>query len=206
MNIFNEIELSYYKSNIIFAGADEVGRGCLAGPVFGAAVVIDQNFDISLINDSKKLSSKTMESLFNKIINTCNDYSIAQLDNEVIDKYNILQASVKVIELSLLNLKTQFDVALIDGNYFHTNHFKYQTIVKGDEKCASIATASILAKVSRDRWMTNVADILYPEYFFAKHKGYATKLHFEMITKYGICPIHRKTFLQKFFDRQNTLF
>jgi ribonuclease HII len=199
---------NYYKEKYNFiAGLDEVGRGPLAGPVTAAAVILPE-IDLSFLglNDSKKLSEKKRNELFDKIIDIAISFGIASVDNFEIDKINILQATQSAFKKAIENMPLKPDFLLIDGNYYNNKGLEYKTIVKGDSKSYSIAAASILAKVTRDRWMTEYAEVLYPGYEFSKHKGYATKKHFELIKKNGLSPIHRKTFLIKFAERENALF
>lgn len=190
-----EYENKYYdKGYTLIAGVDEAGRGPLAGPVFAAAVVFKKGTFIENINDSKKLSEKKREALFDIICEKALYYNIVSVDEKEIDRINILNASLKAFELAVTGLEKLPDVTLIDGNRCKENFpTPYETIVKGDSKSMSIAAASILAKVSRDRYIVGL-DSLYPEYNFKKHKGYPTKEHREAIAKYGPCPIHRLTF------------
>ena len=178
-------------------GIDEAGRGPLAGPVFAAAVILPVGLEIEGLNDSKKLSEKKRESLFDVIISTASAYSVAYADHAEIDEINILNATFLAMTRAVNGLKIPADFALVDGNRVPKGlSVPCETIVKGDGISASIAAASILAKVSRDRVMKK-ADEIYPEYMFAKHKGYPTALHRELVNKYGPCPIHRLTFLKK---------
>lgn len=202
---FSLEEIDIFNRNGIFSGSDEAGRGCLAGPVVGASVILPIDFDGSTINDSKKLNFKSREEAFKLIINNCSNYSYHLVDNYEIDRINILQAAVKSMNDSIKSLKIIPDISFIDGNYFYSNEYKYKTIIKGDSKYMSIAAASIIAKVIRDNWMINIASTNYPEYDFNIHKGYATRLHFEKLDKFGISPIHRKSFLVKYFNRKNAL-
>lgn len=190
-----EYENKYYdKGYTLIAGVDEAGRGPLAGPVFAAAVVFEKGTFIEGINDSKKLSEKKREALFDVICEKALYYNIVSVDEKEIDRINILNASLKAFELAVTGLEKLPDVTLIDGNRCKENFpTPYETIVKGDSRSMSIAAASILAKVSRDRYIVGL-DSLYPEYNFKKHKGYPTKEHREAIAKYGPCPIHRLTF------------
>ena len=190
-----EYENKYYdKGYTLIAGVDEAGRGPLAGPVFAAAVVFEKGTFVEGINDSKKLSEKKREALFDIICEKALYYNIVSVDEKEIDRINILNASLKAFELAVTGLEKLPDVTLIDGNRCKENFpTPYETIVKGDAKSMSIAAASILAKVSRDRYIVGL-DSLYPEYNFKKHKGYPTKEHREAIAKYGPCPIHRLTF------------
>lgn len=177
-------------------GVDEAGRGPLCGPVCAAAVILPIDCEIEGINDSKKLSEKKREQLFDIIKEKAIAYSIQMVDAKTIDEINILQATFLAMRNAVEGLSVKADLALIDGNGKPGLSIEERTIVKGDAKSVSIAAASILAKVSRDRYMLE-ADKKYPEYQFAKHKGYGTKLHYEMIEQYGICDEHRRTFLKK---------
>ncbi len=185
----------------IICGIDEAGRGPLAGPVYAAAVILPKGHIIEGVNDSKKLSEKKREQLFDKILDECVSYGIGIADEKEIDEINILQATFLAMRRAVDNLNVKPDIALIDGNKKPGLDIEQWDIVKGDSKSASISAASILAKVSRDRYMLEMAE-KYPEYQFEKHKGYGTKLHYEMIEKYGVSPIHRKTFLKKFFEQK----
>lgn len=181
----------------VICGVDEAGRGPLAGPVYAAAVILHEGQIIEGVNDSKKLSKKKREALFDEITSVCADFSIASASEKEIDEINILQATFLAMKRAVNGLKTLPDLALVDGNRApDLGSVNVETIIKGDSKSQSIAAASILAKVSRDRFMLEAAQ-KYPEYCFEKHKGYGTMLHYEMIEKYGICEIHRKSFLKK---------
>lgn len=186
----------YNEGYKIICGVDEAGRGPLAGPVYAAAVVLEKGQTIEGVNDSKKLSEKKRELLFDKIINECKDYSIGTASEKEIDELNILQATFLAMKRAVDGLSVKPDCALVDGNQIPNLGCDVTTVVKGDAKTESIAAASILAKVSRDRYMLEMAE-KYPQFGFEKHKGYGTKLHYEMIEKYGICDIHRKSFLKK---------
>lgn len=186
----------YNEGYKIICGVDEAGRGPLAGPVYAAAVILEKGQTIEGVNDSKKLSEKKRELLFDKIINECKDYSIGTASEKEIDELNILQATFLAMKRAVDGLSVKPDCALVDGNQIPNLDCDVTTVVKGDAKSESIAAASILSKVSRDRYMLEMAE-KYPQYGFEKHKGYGTKLHYEMIEKYGICDIHRKTFLKK---------
>lgn len=177
-------------------GIDEAGRGPLAGPVFAAAVILPENCAIEGINDSKKLTPKKREALFGEIEAGALAFGIGFATEEEIDRVNILQATFLAMKRACDKLKVRPDLALVDGNRMPALGVETRTIVKGDALCASIAAASILAKVSRDRLLCEI-DKLYPQYGFAKHKGYGTAFHVEMLKKYGPCPVHRKTFLKK---------
>lgn len=178
------------------AGVDEAGRGPLAGAVYAAAVILPEDVFIEGLNDSKKLSEKKREALFDVICEKAVSYSIASVDEKRIDEINILNATFEAMNKAIDGLKIQPDYVLIDGNRIKGTDIPHETVVKGDAKSVSIAAASILAKVSRDRYITEAAKT-YPEYGFEKHKGYGTAAHNEAILKYGACPIHRKTFLKK---------
>ncbi len=193
----NEIENDLRASGIKYiAGVDEAGRGPLAGPVYAAAVILPENTFIAGINDSKKLSEKRREELFDIIIDTALAYSVFSIDEKRIDDINILNATFEAMNGAVDNLKIKPDYVLIDGNRISGMEIPHETVVKGDAKSISIAAASILAKVSRDRYITEMAE-KYPQYGFEKHKGYGTAAHTEAILKYGPCPIHRRTFLKK---------
>lgn len=181
-------------------GVDEAGAGPLMGPVYAAAVILPRECEIEGLNDSKKLTEKKREALFDIIINTAVAYGIARIEAAEIDATDILSARMKAMHLAMEALGQPIDMALIDGNRDKGKSFTisepHRLLVKGDSKSASIAAASILAKVSRDRYVVDVLDKQYPEYQFAKHKGYGTALHKELYLKYGPCPEHRLTFLK----------
>ncbi|MGN0108406.1 MAG: ribonuclease HII [Hominilimicola sp.] len=192
-----EIENAYRaKGYINIAGVDEAGRGPLAGPVYAAAVILPPDAIIKGINDSKKLSEKRREELFDEITEKAVAYNICSIDEKRIDEINILNATYEAMNGAVNGLKIQPDFVLIDGNRIGGMTLPHETVVKGDAKSISIAAASILAKVSRDRFICEMAE-KYPEYGFEKHKGYGTKAHNEAILKYGPCEIHRRTFLKK---------
>ncbi|MBE6884908.1 MAG: ribonuclease HII [Ruminococcaceae bacterium] len=176
-------------------GADEAGRGPLAGPVFAAAVILDPQNPIPGINDSKKLTEKKRELLFDEIIEKALAYSIQMISPQEIDEINILAASMKAMKLSVEALQITPDMVIVDGNKTPDLSLPVKAIVKGDAQSACIAAASVLAKVSRDRYMLELHQ-KYPQYCFDKHKGYPTKLHYQMIAEHGISDIHRKTFLK----------
>ncbi len=182
-------------------GVDEAGAGPLCGPVYAAAVILSEGCAIPGLNDSKKLTEKRREELFPMIEAAAVAYSVAWVDEKEIDATDILSARMKAMQLAIDGLSIQADFALIDGNRDHGKSAAIATphrcIIKGDSLSASIAAASILAKVSRDRFVVEVLDKRYPEYQFAKHKGYGTALHRAMYDKYGPCPAHRMTFLKK---------
>ena len=187
-------------------GVDEAGAGPLAGPVYAAAVILPRELDISGLNDSKKLTEKKREVLFDIITARAVSYSIQRVEAAEIDEIDILNARMKAMQLAIDSLSLRPDMALIDGNRDHGSRFAvaapHVTIVGGDGKSASIAAASILAKVSRDRYVSTELNAQYPQYQFAKHKGYGTKLHYEMLDQYGPCPAHRVTFLKKWEARK----
>lgn len=182
-------------------GVDEAGRGPLAGPVFAAAVILPDNCEIEGLNDSKKLSEKKREALFDVIKEKAISWSVASVDEKIIDEINILQATYLAMKSAVEGLDVPADYALIDGNRMPPIAIAGETVVKGDAKSMSIAAASILAKVSRDRFMLEL-DAKYPQYQFAKHKGYGTKLHYEMLTEHGISDCHRLTFLKSFTGKK----
>lgn len=195
-----ELEHLYFNRYKTIAGVDEAGRGALAGPVFAAAVILNiEIIDSILIDDSKKLSSEQRLRSYSKIMNHCN-VAVANIDNTTIDKINILNATCDAMTQAIDNLQPSPEFLLIDGNYYKNAKKPFKTIIKGDEKSLSIAAASIIAKVSRDNFMIEIADKLYPQYGFAKHKGYATNEHIQNILKYGITPLHRKSFLRKILN------
>lgn len=182
-------------------GADEAGAGPLAGPVYAAAVVLPRGLVIDGLNDSKKLTEKQREALFALICAEAEDYAVARVEAEVIDRIDILNARMKAMQLAIDGLRKPPDFALIDGNRDKGSlcavTAPHETVVGGDGKSASIAAASILAKVSRDRYVAEVLDREYPLYGFARHKGYGTKLHYAMLDAHGPCPAHRMSFLKK---------
>lgn len=180
----------------VVCGVDEAGRGPLAGPVFAAAVVLPQGLVIPGINDSKKLSEKKREALFDVIREQAVTYGIASASEEEIDAYNILQATFLAMRRAVAGLAARPQLVLVDGNQNPILNLPTQTVVKGDALSASIAAASILAKVSRDRYMLTLAK-QYPQYGFEQHKGYGTKAHYQALTQYGISPAHRRSFLKK---------
>lgn len=184
-----------YKS---VCGVDEAGRGPLAGPVCAAAVILPEGMIIDGVNDSKKLSEKKRESLFDVIREQALSYSIAYATVDEIEEINILNATMLAMRRAIDGLDIKADYAMIDGNKIPPLDIDAECIVKGDAKSMSIACASILAKVSRDRLLYKYAEE-YPMYGFDKHKGYGTKVHREAILKYGPCPYHRKSFLKKLY-------
>ena len=181
-------------------GVDEAGRGPLAGPVVAAAVILPEGCVIDGLNDSKKLTEKRRDALYDEICDKALAYAIASVDHTVIDEINILQATYQAMTQAIAGLSLPADFALIDGNRAPMLDIPCQCIVGGDAKSASIAAASILAKVTRDRYMVEM-DAKYPVYGFAGHKGYGTKAHTEAILAHGPSPIHRMTFLKKLYDK-----
>jgi ribonuclease HII len=197
--------LPFYQLGLREAGCDEAGRGCLAGPVVAAAVILPADFNDPTINDSKKLGKSKREKLRHKILDAAIAYGIGMVDNEEIDKMNILNASFKAMHLAIKQLHPEkFNFLLIDGNRFKPyRSVKHACIVKGDGKYMSIAAASILAKTHRDELMSKYAEI-YPQYDWHKNVGYPTRTHREAIRKFGITEYHRKTF--RLLDDQQALF
>ena len=187
-------------------GVDEAGAGPLAGPVYAAAVILPRELDIPGPNDSKKLTEKKREAPFDITTAQAISYSIAQVEAAEIDQMDILNARMLAMQRAIDGLSVKPDLALIDGNRdhgsIHAVTTPHMTIVGGDGKSASIAAASILAKVSRDRYVSGELNDQYPQYQFAKHKGYGTKLHYQMLDQYGPCPAHRVTFLKKWEARK----
>ena len=197
-----EIEQSYYDRGIqIVCGVDEAGRGPLAGPVCAAAVILPPNVDIPGLNDSKKLSDKRRRELFPVIKEQAVAYAIAFADHNEIDTINILQATYLAMERAINQLPVKPETAIIDGNRAKDFGIPVETVVHGDSRSASIAAASILAKVTRDDYMLEMAQ-QYPGYAFEIHKGYGTKAHYEALTALGACPIHRMSFLKKFYGEK----
>ena len=183
----------------LVCGVDEAGRGPLAGPVCAAAVILPPELEIPGLNDSKKLTDKKRRELYDVITAQAVSYGIAFASEQEIDEINILQATFLAMERAMQQLSPQPELALIDGNRAKDFGLPVRTIVKGDSLSASIAAASILAKVTRDRLMEEY-DAQYPQYGFAVHKGYGTKRHYEALRKFGPSPIHRRTFLKKFHE------
>lgn len=190
-------DLSFLNENVkVVCGVDEAGRGPLAGPVVAAACILPDGLIIEGLDDSKKLSEKKREKLFDIIIENALDYHIAMATVDEIEEINILNAAMLAMKRAIEGLNIKPDLALIDGNTAKDFPVPVKTVVGGDATSQSIAAASILAKVTRDR-MCYELDKQYPEYGFAKHKGYGTKLHTDAIKKYGITPVHRPSFLKK---------
>lgn len=183
------------------AGVDEAGRGPLAGPVVAAAVIFNNNTNIKGVNDSKQLTEKQREKLFDQIITKALTYSVSIVNHNVIDEMNILNATLLAMKNAVDDLKLKPDLILVDGNKKFDSEIAVIPIVKGDAKSFSIAAASILAKVTRDRLMKNLAN-QYPVYLWEQNKGYPTKQHREIIKTFGPSPLHRKTFLKKILEEQ----
>ena len=177
-------------------GVDEAGAGPLAGPVYAAAVILPLDLELPYLNDSKQVTPRRRDALFDAIREQAVAWSVASVSEQEIDELDILNARIRAMELAIEGLEPPADFALVDGNRMPPLGIPAELIVKGDANSASIAAASILAKVSRDRVMKEI-DALYPEYQFAKHKGYGTELHREILLERGPCPVHRKTFLKK---------
>ena len=191
------LENEIYAGGVkLLCGVDEAGRGPLAGPVCAAAVILPQNCEIQGLNDSKKLSEKKREELFDVICASAVSYGIAFATVEEIEEYNILGATFMAMNRAIAQLDRVPELALIDGNRNTGIQIPSRCVIGGDGKCADIAAASVLAKVTRDRYMLQMAE-LYPQYGFEKHKGYGTKAHYEAIRAYGPSPIHRPSFLRK---------
>ena len=197
-----EIENSLFSADVkIICGVDEAGRGPLAGPVCAAAVILPAGVQIPGLNDSKKLTDKKRRELFPIIKETALAYGIGLASHEEIDDINILQATFLAMERAISQLKIRPDLALIDGNRARDFGVPVKTVIHGDSLSASIAAASVLAKVTRVEIMDELA-AAYPEYGFEIHKGYGTKAHYEALRTYGHCPIHRRTFLKKFYGEK----
>lgn len=187
------------KEYPVICGVDEAGRGPLAGDVYAAAVILNDSVLIEYLNDSKKISEKRRELLYDEVIAKADAYCVATASVQEIDELNILQATMLAMRRAVDGLGVKPDLALIDGNRLTQLDCKSRFVIHGDAVSASIAAASILAKVSRDRYMREL-DEKYPEYCFSQHKGYGTKLHYEKIAEFGISEVHRKTFLKKLYD------
>jgi len=196
MNLWEPESELKKRGYIAICGVDEAGRGALAGPVFAAAVILPFGASLKGLNDSKKLTATARERLFDEITSIAVSYFIAKAEHDEIDKINILNASLLAMNRAIEGLGVKPDIALIDGNQnAGIKHFN-ECLTGGDGKSASIAAASILAKVGRDRYMTDISTV-YSKYAFDKHKGYGTKLHYEKLREFGACDIHRNTFLKR---------
>lgn len=180
-------------------GCDEAGAGPLAGRVYAAAAILPEGLELPFLNDSKQVAEKRRETLYEQITAQA-VWAVAWVEPEEIDRIDILNSRIKAMQAAIDSLAPGADFALIDGNRDHGSRYEitipHQTVIKGDSLSASIAAASILAKVSRDRYMREM-EALYPQYEFERHKGYPTKRHYELLRKYGPCPIHRRSFLKK---------
>lgn len=197
-----EIEDRYFADGVkLICGVDEAGRGPLAGPVCAAAVILPPHIELPGLNDSKKLTDKRRRELYPMIKEAAVAYGIGFASHEEIDEINILQATYLAMERAIAQLRVSPDLLLIDGNRAKDFGIPAQTVVKGDSLSASIAAASVLAKVTRDDLMLEAAKE-YPQYGFEVHKGYGTKAHYEALTGFGISPIHRRTFLKKFYGEK----
>ncbi len=185
----------------VICGVDEAGRGPLAGDVYAAAVILNDSVLINYLNDSKKISEKRRELLYDEVIEKADAYCVATASVEEIDELNILQATMLAMKRAVSGLGVSPDLALIDGNRLPELECESRYVIHGDAVSASIAAASILAKVSRDRYMREL-DSRYPQYCFSQHKGYGTKLHYEKLEEFGISDVHRKTFLKKLYDEK----
>lgn len=196
-----QIEHGFYHENIEYiAGIDEAGRGPLAGPVVVASVIMPKDSMIEGVNDSKKVSEKKREAIYEQIIEEAISYGVGIVGQEEIDRINILNATKKALTMSLQELEVKPELILVDAlEKIDTLQIPYQSIIKGDAKAYSIAVASIIAKVTRDRIMRQW-DEVYPQFGFSGHKGYGTKAHIEAIKEYGICPLHRKSFVKNFIQ------
>ena len=195
LNELKEIDKSYFKEGYNYiCGIDEAGRGPLAGPVVVAAVIMPKDSMIEGVNDSKKVSEKKREKLYELIIEEAISYSVGIVDQNEIDRINILNATKSGVTNVVKGLDVRPDLIIIDAlQHIDTDGVPYDSIIKGDAKCYSIGAASIIAKVTRDRIMREW-DTIYPQYGFAQHKGYGTKMHMEAIRQYGLTPIHRRSF------------
>lgn len=197
-----EIEDSCYADGVnVICGVDEAGRGPLAGPVCASAVILPAHLDIPGLTDSKKLTDKKRRELFPVIQEQAIAWGIGMASCEEIDEINILQATFLAMQRALEQLNVRPDLVLIDGNRAKDFGLPVKTVIKGDSLSMNIAAASILAKVTRDDWMIRMAQT-YPQYAFDIHKGYGTKAHYAALTEFGPCPIHRKTFLKKFYGQK----
>lgn len=197
-----EIEDGLKAQNVgVICGVDEAGRGPLAGPVCAAAVILPEHLEIPGLNDSKKLSDKKRRELFPIIQEQAIAYGIAFASEQEIDEINILQATFLAMKRALAQLEGKADFALIDGNRETDFGLPVMTVVKGDSRSANIAAASVLAKVTRDRYMEELAQ-KYPQYGFEVHKGYGTKAHYAALTEHGMCDAHRRSFLKKFYGQK----
>lgn len=196
MSLDWQYEISLRENETLICGCDEAGRGPLAGPVVAAAVILPDGLYIEGLDDSKKLSDKKREELYNIIRENCVDCAVGHAEVYEIEKYNILNASMLAMKRAVAKLKICPELALIDGNIARGFDVRAVPVIKGDSKCPSIAAASVLAKVTRDRMMDE-AEKIYGGYGLGKHKGYATKAHREALLSLGVSPVHRPSFLKK---------
>ena len=198
-NLWNYEHAAFEEGYQLICGVDEAGRGPLAGPVCAAAVILPPDLEIEGLNDSKKLTDKRRRALYDVITEQALAYGIAFASEQEIDEFNILQATFLAMRRAVEQLKLQPELALVDGNREpDLGIIPVKTIIKGDSLSANIAAASILAKVTRDRFMEE-QDALYPQYGFSVHKGYGTQAHYAALREHGPCPIHRRTFLKKLY-------
>lgn len=203
----DDISLQEFDRRVISAfgtlcGIDEAGRGPLAGPVCAAAVILDEENPIDGLNDSKKLTEKKRESLYDEIVEKAKAFCVCFGTVEDIEQTDILSATLAAMKQAYDGLEEKAGIILVDGDVLPEIEGNVRNMKKGDAKSASVAAASILAKVTRDRFMTEMAE-QYPEYGFEKHKGYGTKAHYDAVDAYGLCPIHRKSFFAKYFAKNN---
>ena len=188
----------------LVCGVDEAGRGPLAGPVCAAAVILPEGAVLSGLDDSKKLTEKKREELYDEIMTAAVAWGIAFASVEEIEELNILNAALLAMNRAIAQLDPTPDLALIDGNTTRSIAVPARAVVGGDGKCACIAAASVLAKVTRDRYMRELAE-KYPQYGFDKHKGYGTKAHYAAVDEYGLCPAHRPSFFRKYFSKRENI-
>lgn len=202
MRSLKNFDLTFVKGKTkLIAGCDEAGRGPLAGPVVAAAVIFDRNTFHKEINDSKQVSEKKREELYKWILENCLSYGIGIVGHEEIDEINILQASLKAMKKAVIHLTFKPNLILIDGNKSFRSDIVTKTVVKGDSKSFSIAAASIIAKVTRDRIMKEAHE-KFPEYLWKQNKGYPTQAHRDAVKKFGASPFHRKTFLSRILGEE----
>ena len=205
MDLWTPEREQWNKGYAVLCGVDEAGAGPLAGPVYAAAVILPRELEIPGLNDSKKLTEKKREALYGLITAQAEAWSVAFAAAEEIDEIDILNARILAMQRAIDGLNPAADYALIDGNRDKGRHFAitapHETVIRGDSRSVSIAAASILAKVSRDRYMTGLAE-QYPQYGFEKHKGYGTALHYAMLDQFGPSPVHRRSFLKKWEARR----
>ena len=202
MNQLKNFDRSFLNSRIHFiAGVDEAGRGPLAGPVVAAAVIFDSKTFIDKVNVSKKISEKVREQLYDIIVEKAISFGVGMVDEKTIDETNILQATMTAMKEAVSNLKITPDLVLIDGNKTFKTNLGVKSIIRGDSLSFSIAAASIIAKVTRDRIMRKASES-FPEYLWSKNKGYGTREHIGAIKKYGTTPLHRMSFLNNILERE----